>query len=181
MMLISISLGIVILMRCRELKKENIVIVLLILVIIGVSVSWDKVEISPILNEQTIAKWRVERKRGRGIPHAAIVNLEEQKEAVKFFEERIGEKDRIYYLGVFHVGEISTLTDKVFYSAVRYLNNNCENPNGGSSYLILGPYEQGIWSIVPSEVVEEAIKECCDRLIFANHSYSIWNLRKKIK
>jgi hypothetical protein len=181
MMLICMSLGLTVQNRLTALKKENIVILLLLVIIAGVAIKSDRIEVKPFLDQQTIDRWRITRQGGRGLPHAAIIPVGDQEEVVDYFKKNIRSEDRIYYLSVFNVGEISTLADKVFYPLGRYFSNNQKNPDGGSSYVILGPYEQGPWSIIPGNMIEPAVNRYCERIVFANQFYSLCTLRNNVK
>ena len=180
MMLISIGLGATLAGRMQHLTKQNMFIVLWLLALIGLMARFDKMEIKPFLDEQTIWKWNVSRENGKGFPHVPIFSLADQKETMNFFGESIQQQDRVYYVGWFLVAEMSPLVDKVFYPLGRYLNNDQKNPDGGRSYLILGPYQQGRWRKVPDWYQGVAIVKFCEDVLFANESYTVCALKKNV-
>ena len=144
-------------------------------------VRFDRVDVKPFLNEDTIHNWqqtRYDSQRGiLGLPPAPVFSLSDQQKAIDFFSENISQKDRIYYHSRFLVAEMSPLIDKVFYPLVRYFNNGFQNPEGGSSYLIFGPYQQGMWSMVSDHYLEVNISNYCENVVFDNPSYVVCKLK----
>jgi hypothetical protein len=112
-----------------------------------------------------------------GLPHAAIVSFGDQRKTISFFEQEIKKTDRIYYTDRFFVPEMATLTDNIFYPLSRYFRHNCQNPEGGKSYLIIGPYQQGRWAFTVDDYAENRVAKYCDNTVFANQSYIICNLK----
>ena len=184
MILVSVVFGTTLRDRMREFRKENVLIVLLILSILGFSIQTYNIEMRPFLNQATIDKWLITRNGAKGFtqgfPHAPVFSLADQREAIDFFVRTIQKDDRIYYLGWFLVAEMSPLVDKVFYPLDRYINNNRVNPEGGSSYLIFGPYQQCSWRVVPEWYLGSAISQLCRNIVFANQSYTICKLKEDL-
>lgn len=182
MMLVSIVFGTIFRDRLRDFRKENVVIVLLILSILGFSLQPYNIEMRLFLNQATIDKWLITRNGARGFaqgfPHTPVFSLADQREAVDFFAHNIQKDDRIYYLGWFLVAEISPLVDKVFYPLARHINGNLVNPDGGSSYLIFGPYQQGVGSMVSDGYVKANMSGFCETIVFANPSYVVCRLKQ---
>jgi hypothetical protein len=185
MMLVSIVFGTIFTVILRELRKENVLIGLLILSILGFSLQTYNIEMRPFLNQSTIDKWLITRNGARGFtqgfPHAPVFSLADQREAVDFFTNTIHKEDRIYYLGWFLVAELSPLVDKVFYPLDRYINNNLTNPEGGSSFLIFGPYQQCSWRVVPEWYLGAAISQLCSNIVFANRSYTLCKIKEDLR
>lgn len=176
---ISVNLG-----NFFYLKKEvgylvrTILIVLLGTVVITTSGFYPKF----FLGKDEIADWRVKRYEGgiQGLPHTDIFSLSDQKELINYFRQNVKSQDRVYYLGWFLVAEASPLTDKVFYSLDRYLSVGQTNPDGGKSYLIIGPYQKGKYSIVPSTYYPDKVLQLCKRVVFENPSYTLCILKNNL-
>jgi len=180
MMLICIGLGIIMRDRLSSLTKENITIICIILIIIGVAVNYEKVELKPFLDSATINNWRIARRNGKGMPHGSINSMKDQKDTLRFFAETMSEKDRVFFANWYIVAEMSALADKVFYPLTRYFKNNGQNPDGGGSFLILGPYQHGAWSMTGREYVENAVRLLCNEVVFSNESYILCDLKEPI-
>ena len=186
MVLISGGLGITLRAKVSAWNKESIFSLVVVFLAIAMVTRFDWLEIKPALDDKTIDKWhhtRSYRKRGillLGLPHAAIFSFDDQVEVVDFFEKNIRLEDRMYYSELFFVSEIATLVDKVFYPLGRYFTNNCQNPDGGQSYLIVGPYQQGRWAFTEEGYTREKIARYCEHVIFSNPSYVLCRLRKSI-
>lgn len=178
MMSISITLGAALDDRTKNLNKRNVFIMVWIFALIGLSARLDKMEIRPLLDQKTINKWIVTKQGGYGYPHVPVYPLADQNETMDFFSKEIRKEDRLYYLHIFLVAEMSSLVDKVFYPLPRYFDNGQENPDGGLSYLILGPYQQGPLRQVPEWYQQAAIQTLCNKIVFSNQSYSICTLKK---
>jgi hypothetical protein len=185
MMLISTGLGIT--LRAAVQGGRNKAFLSLLVFVAGISlvVRFDRVEMKPFLNKDTIANWqkiRIDPQRGiLGLPPVLVFSLSDQQDTIDFFREEIGQKDRIYYHGRFLVAEMSPLVDKVFYPLARYFNNALQNPEGGSSYLIMGPYQQGVWSLVSGGYLEANINKYCESVVFSNPSYAVCRLKQNLK
>jgi len=186
MMLISVGLGVTLRASVADWNKEGILSLLVIILAVAMMVRFDRVEMRLLLDDKTIDKWEVSRSYRHegiallGLPHAAIFSLDDQRDTVEFFKEKIRKEDRIYYINLFFVSEIATLADKVFYPINRYFNNNCQNPEGGKTYLIVGPYQQGRWSFTPDNYAQNRVATLCDNTIFTNESYTICGLKECI-
>ena len=184
MVLISGGLGVILRPKVSNWSKESIFSLVVVLVAIAMVAKFDRMEIRPLLDDKTIDNWlhtRSYRKRGihlLGLPHAAIFSLDDQVEAVDFFEKHIQQEDRIYYSELFFVSEMATLADKVFYPLGRYFNDKCENPEGGQSYLIIGPYQQGRWSFTTDNYTKDKVAKYCENTVFTNESYTICSLKE---
>ncbi len=113
----------------------------------------------------------------QGLPSVAVASLQDQKELVAFFADHIRPEDRVYYKHVFYVSEASSLVDKVFFTLRRYRHLDRRNPDGGHSYLIVGPYQRG--KLAPADVIRIAADEedeASGKLVFENPSYAIIRL-----
>jgi hypothetical protein len=186
MMLISAGLGITLQVGAQGRGNRAFLSILVFVVVVGLVVRLDRVEMKPLLDRGTIDKWhatRSYRKEGillLGLPHAAIFSFGEQQETVKFLQANISEADRVYHVDRFFVGEMATLVDKVFYPVGRYFNNSGQNPDGGESYLIIGPYQQGRWAFTSDGYSEDRKRKYCDSVIFSNQSYTVCRLKKNV-
>jgi hypothetical protein len=186
MILISVGFGITLQAKVVDWSKKSILSLLVVLLAITLVVRFDRVELKLLLDNKTIDKWhetRSYRKKGillLGLPHAAIFSFSEQQETVNFLQANISEVDRIYHVDRFFVGEMATLVDKVFYPIGRYFNNSRQNPDGGESYLIIGPYQHGRWAFTSDGYREDKTRKYCDSVIFSNQSYMICRLKKNI-
>jgi hypothetical protein len=186
MMLISAGLGIILRATMVDWNKRSVISFLIILLAVTVVVRFDRVELKFLLDDKTIDKWhetRSYRKRGillLGLPHAALFSFDDQRETAGFFKEKIHEVDRIYYSELFLVSEMATLVDKVFYPLGRFFNNDYKNPEGGESYLIIGPYQQGRWAFTEDKYAGETTGKYCDGVVFSNPSYVICKLKKSV-
>lgn len=131
---------------------------------------------------EVVDKWERQRYEGglQGLPTNTIASLSDQKELKIFFDKNIQNQDRIYYLGWFLVAEASPIVDKVFYSYDRYEYLNRKNPEGGKSYLILGPYQQGRLSLVGPLYSSLKVNSLCSDVVFTNDSYTLCSLRNDI-
>ena len=181
MILISVVVGVLIHNRTSRLGKESYILLLLVFLIIGLSLQRDKIEINPFLDQETINKWKLTRRGNRGLPHAPVFSLADQQDTMAFFLENIRQEDRVYYEGWFLVAEMSPLVDRVFYPLARYYNNGFHNPEGGSSFLIFGPYQKGSSRMVPDWYLGAAISQLCSNVVFTNPSYTICRLEQTLK
>lgn len=116
----------------------------------------------------------------QGLPSNPFLSLEDQKDLREYFFNNVNENDKMYYLGWFLVAEASPLVDKVFYSLDRYLEIGQINPEGGNSYLIVGPYQKGKLSIVGSTYHDRKVDELCDVISYENPSYTLCRLRENL-
>ena len=143
----------------------------------------DKFEPRFILNQAVIDKWDSNRyARGlQGLPANPIISLIDQKELMYFFNQNVKSEDRIYYLGWFLVAEASPLVDKVFYSLDRYLEiGQAEGSDGGKSYLIIGPYQKGKYSLVAKDYYPKKVLQLCEDVVFENSSYTLCTLKNNL-
>lgn len=173
MLLISITLG----------KIANRVLLLgFLMTIIIVSVKYEILDGKPFFDYKIISKWNDNRYiRGlQGFPTNPILSLNDQKGIVSFFDKQIRNIDRVYYAGWFLNAEVSPLVDKVFYTLDRYFILDQKNPDGGQSYLIFGPYQQGIWSLMPPEYLPRKIGQFCQEIVYENPSYLMCILKSDI-
>ncbi len=131
------------------------------------------------INQSSIDRWRMNRYEGglQGMPHADTFSLVDQKRLVEYFQDNINKNDRIYYVGWFLVAEASPLVDKVFYTLDRYLDLGQINPEGGFSYLILGPYQKGKLSIIGNTYHDIKVAQLCQDVVFGNPSYTMCTLK----
>lgn len=170
MMLISISLGIVNIYLTNQ-KKWILWISVSFLCI--VSLNYSLLSYSPLLPGSTISSWKsIAKIRGEdGFPCCTMLSLQDQKQIVMFFSQDIKQNDRIYFLAGYLEADVSPLVDKVFYPAERYIALGQKNPEGGNSYLIVGPYQQGPWSLESPEYATVVKKKLCKTIVFQNPSY----------
>jgi hypothetical protein len=184
-MLISTGLGTTLRAAVQGGRNKAFLSILVFVVGISLVVRFDRVEMKPFLNGDTIANWqkiRIDPQRGiLGLPPVLVFSLSDQQDTMDFFREKIGQKDRIYYNGRFLVAEMSPLVDRVFYPLVRYFINGSQNPEGGSSYLIFGPYQQGMWSMVSDDYLKANMSKYCETVVFANPSYVLCKLKQSLK
>lgn len=181
MVLVSCVIGLFINLKFADWNKKVILDTFILLFILTI-VRFDKIEISPFLNKQNIDHWRITRyKEGlQGLPSSPIFSLTDQKETIEFFKNFIKEKDRIYYLYGYLVSEMSPLVDKVFYPFDRYKNLNFQNPDGGGSFLIFGPYQEGPETLVPLNHISIHSMQYCEKTVLSNPSYVICRLKPRI-
>ena len=143
----------------------------------------DKFEPRLNLNQEIIDKWDSNRyTRGlQGLPANPIISLDDQKELMYFFNQNVKSEDGIYYLGWFLVAEASPLVDKVFYSLDRYLEiGQAEGSDGGKSYLIIGPYQKGKYSLVAKDYYPKKVLQLCEDVVFENSSYTLCTLKNNL-
>lgn len=135
------------------------------------------------LTDSTILQWQSNRYiRGlEGFPSAPLLSLKDQEQLVNYFTSHITGRDKIYYAGWFLNAEVSPLVDKVFYSLGRYEVDNTKYPQGGVAYLIIGPYQQGKWSLAPEGYLERKTKETCKEIVYKNPSYLLCKLKENIE
>jgi hypothetical protein len=160
-------------------KTSNLYFLFLLIVALHLAVRPESLTLTPFLTSDTITKWQGNRfiRSLEGFPSTPILSLKDQKELVAFFNSHIQKNDKIYYAGWFIHAEVPPLVDKVFFSLNRYFTLNQKNPDGGKSYLILGPYQQGPWSFEPPQYVPTKIAELCTKAVFKNPSYALCTLR----
>lgn len=180
MVLISLCLGVFLKNSAKNLNYILLLGVILFLIAL-VAVRYESTWVKPKLDEETVTYWQKNRYiRGiAGFPTHNILSLSDQKELIGYFRKNIHVTDRIYYIGWFLNAEISPLVDKVFYTLDRYFVNQ-QNSSGGKSYAIFGPYQQGIWSIVPRSYLPEKAYQLCETIVFRNSSYLLCILKKGI-
>lgn len=181
MAIVSMSIGLILKTSLRNLNKSFVLVLTLIIVILT-SLNYQIFDVNFFLNRQDINKWMNNRNiRGlQGFPSNPILSLEDQKGLIDFFKKNINEKDKVYYAGWFINAEASPLVNKVFYTLDRYFTLGQINPDGGNSYLILGPYQQGPWSFEPPDYVRNKTQELCEKQIFSNSSYSLCLLQHEL-
>ncbi|MEK7573393.1 MAG: hypothetical protein AAB531_03105 [Patescibacteria group bacterium] len=178
MIIASISIG-YLFSEILKNKKKYIYFLFLLIASTFLLVRYESVNLSPFLTQKTIDQWRGVRfiTGLEGFPSTPTLSLSDQKGLVDFFEHNIKKNDRIYYLGWFLNAEVSPFVDKVFYTLNRYFAINQRNPEGGISYAILGPYQQGPWSFEPPEYVPNKVSELCNKVVYANSSYLLCTLK----
>jgi len=179
MMLLSICIGISFKKFLIKKNVERLFFAFLLSIFVLSLIRYDMINPEAILSQKTIERWRMNRYvRGlEGLPSTPILSLSDQKELISFFRNKIKEKDKVYYLGWFIMAEASPLVDKVFYSLNRYFYLNQQNPDGGASYAIMGPYQQGPWSLEPPTYVPDKVSELCKTVVFKNPSYLVCVLK----
>ena len=177
MMLVSVVLG----NFWNHKRLRLFLFILILMVFVNASLLFKKEELEPrlIFDQRVVDTWYAGRnERGlQGLPANPIMSLRDQKELQEFFDNQIEGKDKIYYLGWFLVAEASPLVDKVFYTIDRYLNLGQQNPDGGESYLVLGPYQKGKLSIIGNTYHDKKISQLCRAVVFSNPSYTLCTLR----
>lgn len=180
MMLLSIGIG-VLFRRCTS-WGERALFAFIVAVILIPSLQLKSITMSPILTDETIFQWRsVSMVRGiNGFPSNDILSYSDQNSLVQFFHEHIGTKDRVYYVGWFLNAEVSPLVDKVFYTLDRYMALHDSNPDGGKSYAIFGPYQQGMWSMEPQGYIVGKTNQLCDQIVYQNPSYLLCTLQNNL-
>lgn len=178
MMVMSITVGCGVGFVSRHLKAWPIYL-MLALILLG-TIRYGSLNLSPFLGKEVLAQWKTNRYiRGlEGFPSTPNLSLADQKNLMVFFASNIRLEDRIYYAGWFLNAEVSPLVDKVFYPLDRYFTLKQENPNGGFSYLIIGPYQQGIWSFEPATYVSHKVSQLCINVVYQNPSYLMCQLRQ---
>jgi len=165
-------------------KKFGLFIYVVLIVLIGL-VTFSSRGLHPkfLLDREDIESWRIVRYQGgiQGLPHTDTFSLADQKDLIYFFSQNIKGEDRVYYLGWFLVAEASPLVDKVFYSLDRYLEiRQAESPEGGKSYLIIGPYQKGKYSLVPKSYYPLKLSQLCEAVVFENSSYTLCSLKNNL-
>lgn len=144
--------------------------------------NYSVVNASPVFNQKVISSWATVRKiRGLdGFPSNPVLSLADQRQVIEYFQKNITRNDRIYYLLGYLNAEISPLVDKVFYSIERYINNGQTNPEGGKSYIIFGPYQQGIWADVSENYMTMTTTAVCDKIVMQNPSYLLCSVKSDL-
>jgi len=180
MMFVSIGAGSI--YRHLSQWKERAIYFFILIVILFSVAEFNSMTLSPVLDASTISQWRsVSMIRGiNGFPSNDILSFSDQDGLVKYFRQNIKKNDRIYYVGWFLNAEMSPLVDKVFYTLDRYMNIGQINPDGGKSYAIFGPYQQGTWSMEPPDYVVQRANQLCDVIVFQNPSYLLCTLQTNI-
>ena len=142
----------------------------------------EKFNATLLFGRETLSKWEDERYVGglQGLPTNVILSFSDQDGLKNYFEKNIDQHDRIYYAGWFLLAEVSPLVDKVFYSLDRYLEIGQVNPEGGKSYLLLGPYQKGKFSIIGEKYHSRKVGELCDKIVYENRSYTLCRLRTNL-
>lgn len=135
----------------------------------------DSLDFNYFLTEKDVYQWRENRfvRHLEGFPSTPILPLRDQENLLNYFQKNISEKDKIYYLGWFLNSEASAFTGRVFFPLDRYLSNQKDN-----SYLILGPYQKGTWSLMPADYVPSKKRLLCQDVVFENNSYTLCKLKK---
>ena len=73
------------------------------------------------------------------------------------------------------------MVDKVFYSLDRYLEiGQADMSDDGKSYLIIGPYQKGKYSLVPKTYYPSKVSELCEVVVFENSSYTLCSLKNNL-
>lgn len=179
-MLIAIGIG-TLYNRCSTVGTKMLFVFAVIVVFLP-SIEPANITLSPMLNGETITRWKsASMVRGlNGFPSNDILSLDDQKGIVQFFDSSVHKQDRVYYVGWFLVAEVSPLVDKVFYTLDRYESLNGENPDGGKSYAIFGPYQQGTWSMESPDYIVAKTNQICDEIVYQNPSYLVCTLQKNL-
>jgi hypothetical protein len=179
MLLLSISVG---LFYERLKNTRRFLFWLIFTPLIFFLINYSTLNISPVLNQSAITSWVTIRKiRGLdGFPSNPVLSLADQKQLVSFFKTDIHPSDRIFYHLGYLNAEISPLVDKVFYPIGRYLADGKKNPEGGNSYLIIGPYQQGPWSDVSFAYLSDLQTAICLRVVFRNPSYLLCSVKPEL-
>lgn len=176
MVVISVNLG-----KFFDFKVRirNLAIVGLVILSGFIFITSKRVHPDFFLKRNDIENWRAKRYEGgiQGLPHTDTFSLADQKDLINFFDQNIKSEDRVYYLGWFLVAEAPPLVDKVFYTIDRYLEIGQINTDGGESYLIIGPYQKGKYSLMPKDYHDKKITELCDKVVFINSSYTLCTLK----
>jgi hypothetical protein len=178
MMLICISLGLI----YNRFKSKAFHFFLLSIPTTLLLINYPVINVFPILDQNTLNSWvNIRQLRGLdGFPSNPFLSLNDQLQVVDFFTKNIHSKDRIFYLQGYLNAEISPLVDKVFYSLNRYLADGETNPQGGNSYLIIGPYQQGIWGNQPESYLQNVKTVFCQTVVFQNPSYLLCTLKPNL-
>jgi len=160
----------------------KMLLIIVCIVFMPAILALDKFEPRFLVNQQMIEMWEAKRYETglQGLPTNVTLSLADQREITAYFPRNIKDNDRIYYLGWFLVAELPPLVDKVFYTLDRYLSLEGRNPDGGLSYLILGPYQKGRLSLVSQNYHQKKISALCEVVIFNNPSYTLCKLRENI-
>lgn len=179
--LISVSIG-GLLNAKDEFHIKKILATAIILIFIFPIFSLKKAETKFLLNDETIQKWDRYRYEGglQGFPFLPAFPLNDQQNVINFFSKNIGKSDRIYYEGWLLVAELSPLVDKTFYPLNRYTNDGYQNPDGGRSYLIFGPYQKGRYKIVSDDYIDKMTEKYCQEVIFSNPTHQLCLLKSSI-
>jgi hypothetical protein len=158
---------------------RKVLLIILIIFLGSTIIQSEGYETKFFLDQATIDSWRARRYEGgiQGLPHVDTFSLSDQKKLINYFEENISKEDKVYYLGWFLVAEASPLVDKVFYTVDRYLTLGQINPEGGGSYLILGPYQKGKLSIIGDTYHDRKVAQLCESVAFENPSYTLCTLK----
>lgn len=179
MMLVAAALGIVV---EKGLKKGVLgwLGVSLIVILMVASLRVDKLDPRLVFNEGDLYSWssKREEKDIQGLPFVPLFSLKDQKEVVKFMDENVGEKDRVFYHFGFLVADLPALTDRVFWPLQRYAGWGYKNPEGGKSYLVFGPYQITEWKVKQLEkgYLERMTGRFCEKVVFDNPSYRVCEL-----
>lgn len=179
MSLICIVFG-MIFSRLIRVQLQNIILIFFLTILLILQFRPDKFDPNPTFNHVDIDYWRQTRYQRdlQGLPSSPIFSLNDQQQTINYFSQNIKPQDRIYYLQGLLVAEMPPLVDKVFYPYDRYVNNNYQNPDGGKSYLIFGPYQMGPESFYSSEYLPTNIQQYCQNVVFANSSYLLCLLKQ---
>jgi hypothetical protein len=177
MMLISIIAGLF--QRYFHSEFKNVIWVIVCIVVL-VFVNYPVLSVSPVLSDSAIATWAVIRVERRldGFPSNDLYPLHDQEQVITYFDKHIKPQDRVYYVSGFLVAEISPLVDKIFYPLKKYNNDHQTNLSGGKSYAILGPYQRGFWTLVPSNYSQEVVSIICGKVVMENNSYLLCELKR---
>ncbi|KKQ42627.1 MAG: hypothetical protein US60_C0015G0038 [Microgenomates group bacterium GW2011_GWC1_37_8] len=135
-----------------------------------------------LLDQSVVNKWELERYRWglQGLPTNSIFSITDQKLLTNFFDENIRSEDRVYFLDGFLYSEMSVINNKVFFPYGRYEKLRGENPSGGDSYLLIGPYQKGRLSLVDESYLNEKVNPKCSSTVYENPSYTLCILKKLI-
>ncbi len=172
MILISIFLG---LTYKKILARKKFYMLPILLLLIILFTRRESLDFNYFLTETDIYQWRTNRfiRNLEGFPSTPILSLRDQEELLNYFNKNIKKNDSVYYLGWFLNSEASAITGKVFFPLDRYLSSQKDN-----SYLILGPYQKGIWSLMPPDYVPLKKTLLCQDVVFENNSYTLCKLKK---
>jgi hypothetical protein len=184
MMLITILLGRII-ERFGRYWWDKILYALCIVIVASMMMRQETLQGAYILTSAHINQFQDNRFiRGlEGFPSTPLLSLRDQKELVSYFQTHIKPEDQIYYLGWFIQAEAAPLVDKVMYPITRYLNSGQVHPDGGNAYVLMGPYQKGKWSFMPSEYVPRKIRTLCnsETVLFENTSYTFCQLKDNLE
>ena len=170
-LLTSMNLGLII---KSFIKKKRFVLLIVLIVSVFAFFRINSLDFNFFLNNGDVTYWRANRYiRGlEGFPSTPILSLKDQSQLVVFFKKNIKKQDKVYYLGWFLNAEASALVDKVFFPLDRYLVNQSDR-----SYLIIGPYQQGTWSMMPQSYSLTKKIQLCKAVVFQNDSYTLCKLK----